>query len=96
MEAEIINVAELTVEQWKQVSLTAQWLMTHNMSGVEYSMLERISQIKNERDYLNACDEYDNEGCDTCYTDLQAFYDTLDNVIDCALFDKAYALPYMG
>ena len=91
-----VNVAELTPKQWKQVSDTAKWLMTHNMSGVEYSMLEHISEIRNERDYLNACDGYDNEGDDDAYTDLQGFYNTLDNVIDCALFDKAYALPYMG
>lgn len=96
MQTETINVAELTVEQWKQVSLTAQWLMKHNMTLIEYNLLQRISRIKNERDYLNASDEYDNENSEIKYTDLQAFYDTLDNVIDCALLGKAYALPYMG
>jgi hypothetical protein len=92
---EIVNIAELTGSQWKEVSLTAQWLTRNNMSGVEYSMLERISQIRNESDYLSACDEYDNQGSDMTYTDLQAFYDTLDNVVDCALFGGAYALPQM-
>ena len=98
MEAEIIedvNVAELTPKQWQTISDTAKWLMTFNMSAYEYTMLKRISEIKNESDYLNATDEFDdNEDC--VNTDRKMFYDTIDDVIDCALFDKAYALPYMG
>lgn len=90
-----INVAELTPEEWADVAQTAKDLMRRNMGEVERNFLERISRIKTERDYLNACDEYDNlEDC--INTELKTFLDTLDNVIDTALLGEAYALPYMG
>ena len=97
LEDDCVNVAELSPKQWHEVSQTAKWLMQNNMSGVEYDLLNRISQIKNERDYLNACDEYDNATkVDAIGTALDGFYYVLDDVIDCALLGKAYALPYMG
>jgi hypothetical protein len=100
-----VTVANLCEARWAEVSKTAEWLLeTQYVIGVEHDFLEIIAQIKNERDYLNACDENVLPLCEVaeegepCTEDdeLDPFYEVLDNVIDSALLGKAYPLTYMG